>query len=187
VTFIGSDFIEQGKRAAEALTEAMNGNARIIQIEGVPGSTPANDRRRGSEDYIKTHPGMKIIASQPADFERAKGHQVTETLLQVHPDANAIYAHNDGMALGAISALEAAGKKPGQDFVVVSIDGTRDALQALTEGKLLATVEPSPRFGPKAFETMMRYARGEKIEPWVVVPDRFFDRMNAAQFISEAY
>ncbi|MCB5176346.1 ABC transporter substrate-binding protein [Microvirga sp. SM9] len=187
VTFIGSDFIEQGKRAAEALDKATNGNAKIIQLEGTTGSSPANDRRKGFEEYIKNKPNMKIVASQSGDFARDKGRQVAETLLQAHPDATAIYAHNDEMAIGAISALEAAGKKPGQDVTIVSIDGTRDALQAIIDGKMLATVESNPRFGPKAFETMARYAKGEQIEPWVVVPDRFFDKSNAKQLIGEAY
>ena len=187
MTFIGSDFVEQGKRAAEALAKAMNGNAKILQLEGFPGSSPAINRRKGFENAIKAHPGMTIVRSQPADFERAKGRQVTEALLQAHPDANALYAHNDEMALGAIAALEATGKKPNQDVTIVSVDGTRAALQAIMDGKLLATVESNHRFGPKAFETMARYAKGEKIEPWVVITDSFFDTSNAAQLVSQAY
>jgi galactofuranose transport system substrate-binding protein len=187
VTFIGSDFVEQGRRAAEALVKAMPENAGILQVEGFPGSSPAINRRKGFEDALKAHPGMRIVASQPGDFERAKGRQVAETLLQAHPEANPIYAHNDEMALGAIAALEAMGRKPGQDAILVSVDGTRAALQAVVDGKLLATVESNPRFGPKAFETMMRYARGERIEPWVVIPDRLFDKSNAAQLIADAY
>jgi ABC-type sugar transport system substrate-binding protein len=112
---------------------------------------------------------------------------VAETLLQAHPDATAIYAHNDEMAIGAIAALEAAGKKPGKDVIVVSVDGTRDALQAIIDGKMLATVECNPKFGPKAFETLARYAKGEQIEPWVVNTDRFFDKSNATQLIADAY
>jgi ABC-type sugar transport system substrate-binding protein len=187
VTFIGSDFVDEGKRAAEALTKAVNGNAKIIQLEGTTGSSPANDRRKGFEDYIKAHPGMKVVASQSGDFVRDKGRQVAETLIQAHPDATAIYAHNDEMAIGAIAALEAAGKTPGKDVIIVSIDGTRDALQAIIDGKMLATVECNPKFGPKAFETMARYAKGEKIEPWVINNDRFFDKTNAAQLINDAY
>lgn len=187
ITFIGSDFVEQGRRAAEALMKAKSGNAKIIQLEGLPGSSPANGRRKGFEDTIHADPGMTIVVSQPADFERAKGQQVTEALLRARPDANAVYAHNDEMAIGAIAALEAAGRKPGQDMIVVSVDGTRAALQAIIDGKLLATVETNPRFGPVAFEIMNRYARGETIEPWVVIPDRFFDTTNAARFLDSAY
>jgi ribose transport system substrate-binding protein len=187
LTFIGSDFVEEGRRAAEALDKATGGKAQIIQLEGTVGASPANDRRKGFEDYIKDKPGMKIIASQSGDFARDKGRQVAETLLQAHPNATAIYAHNDEMAMGAISALEAAGKTPGKDVLIVSVDGTRDALQAIIDGKMLATVECNPKFGPKAFEVMMRYAKGEKIPPVVVNEDRFFDKTNAKELIADAY
>ncbi len=187
VTFIGSDFIEEGRRAAEWLTKEMGGNAKIIQLEGTTGSSPANDRAKGFADYIKDHSGMQIVASQSGDFARDKGRQVAETLLQAHPDANAIYAHNDEMAIGAIAAIEAAGKVPGKDIIIVSIDGTKDALQAIVDGKLGATVECSPHFGPKAYDTLVAYANGEQIPPKIINPDRFFDKSNAAEFLDEAY
>jgi ABC-type sugar transport system substrate-binding protein len=187
VTFIGSDFIEEGRRAAEWLTKAMNGKANIIQLEGTTGSSPANDRAKGFADYIKDHPDMKIVASQSGDFARDKGRQVAETLLQSNPDANAIYAHNDEMAIGAISALEAAGKTPGKDVIIVSIDGTRDALQAIIDGKMGATVECSPFFGPAAYDTLEKYANGETIPPKIINEDRFFDASNAKEFLAEAY
>ena len=187
VTFIGSDFVAEGRRAGEALAKAMGGNARIIQLEGTTGSSPANDRRKGFEEGIKAGGGMKVIASQSGDFVRDKGRQVAETLLQAHPDANAVYAHNDEMAIGALAALEAAGRKAGQDVMLVSVDGTRDALQAIIDGKMLATVECNPKFGPKAFETLARYAKGEAIEPWVVNTDRFYDKSNASQLIADSY
>ncbi|MGI4954606.1 MAG: ABC transporter substrate-binding protein [Janthinobacterium lividum] len=187
VTFIGSDFVAEGRRAGEALAKATGGKALIIQIEGTTGSSPANDRRKGFEEGIKASPGMRIIASQSGDFVRDKGRQVAETLLQAHSDATAVYAHNDEMAIGALAALEAAGKKAGQDVMVVSVDGTRDALQAIIDGKMLATVECNPKFGPKAFETLARYAKGETIEPWVVNVDRFYDKSNATQMIADSY
>jgi galactofuranose transport system substrate-binding protein len=105
VTFIGSDFVQEGKRAAEALDKAVGGKAKIIQLEGTTGSSPANDRAKGFKEYIKDHPDMQIVASQSGDFVRDKGRQVAETLLQAHPDATAIYAHNDEMAIGAIAAV----------------------------------------------------------------------------------
>ena len=110
-----------------------------------------------------------------------------ETLLQAHPDVNVVYARTDEMAIGAIQALELAGRKPGEDVLIVSIDGTRDALQAIIDGKMGVTVESSPFFGPLACDVMKRYAAGETIEPWVKVQDRIFTKENAADHIAEAY
>jgi galactofuranose transport system substrate-binding protein len=187
VTMIGSDFVKEGEMAAEWLAKAMNQKATIIELEGTVGSSPAIDRKKGFDETIKNYPDMKIVASQTGDFARDKGRQVAETLLQAHPDATAIYAHNDEMAIGAIAALEAAGKVPGKDVIVVSIDGTKDAAQAIIDGKMGATVECNPKFGPKAFETMVKYANGETFPPKIVNPDRFFDISNAAAYLPEAY
>jgi ribose transport system substrate-binding protein len=205
VCFIGSNFIQEGARAAEWLVTAMNGTATIIELEGTTGSSPAIDRQKGFRDYLAGtynseenegtpaavvaggFPDMKIVASQTGDFARDKGRQVFETLYQANPEANAVYAHNDEMALGAIAALEAAGKVPGTDVIIVSVDGSRDALQAIIDGKLGATVECNPRFGPKAFETLDKYAAGEEIPVKIINPDRFFDINNAEELIDEAY
>lgn len=187
VTMIGSDFVEEGRKAAEWLAKTTNGKAVIIELEGTVGSSPAIDRKKGFDDEIAKHPDMKIVASQTGDFARDKGRQVAETLLQAHPDVTAIYAHNDEMAIGAIAALESAGKVPGKDVIVVSIDGIKDAAQAIVDGKLGATVECSPKFGPKAFEVMQGYANGEKFAEKIVNPDRFFDASNAASYLPEAY
>jgi galactofuranose transport system substrate-binding protein len=187
VTFIGSDFIEEGKRAADWLIKKTGGTAKIIELEGTTGSSPANDRKKGFDDAIKAQSGMQILASQTGDFARDKGRQVMETLLQAHPDVTVVYAHNDEMAIGAIAALEAAGKKPGTDVIVVSIDGEKDALQAIVDGKMGASVECNPRFGPKAFETLLKYANGEKIDPKIINPDKFYDSSNAAQELPTAY
>ena len=187
VCFIGSDFIQEGKRVAEWLIKKTGGNAKIIELEGTTGSSPANDRKKGFDDTIKGQSGMQILASQTGDFARDKGRQVMETLLQAHPDVTAVYAHNDEMAIGAIAALEAAGRKPGKDVTVVSIDGEKDALQAIIDGKMGATCECNPRFGPKAFETLEKYASGEQIPPKIINPDNFFDETNAKDFIASSY
>ena len=100
---------------------------------------------------------------------------------------NVVYAHNDEMAIGAIQALELAGRKPGEDVTIVSIDGTRDALQAIIDGKMGVTVESSPFFGPLACEVMKKYAAGKTIPEWVKVEDRIFTKDNAADHIDEAY
>ena len=188
VTFIGSDFVDQGRRAAEWLTENFDGEKGvIIELEGTTGSSPANDRKKGFDEAIGANDKFEIVASQTGDFARDKGRQVMETLLQAHPDVNVVYAHNDEMAIGAIQALEAAGRKPGEDVTVVSIDGTRDALQAIIDGKMGVTVESSPFFGPVSCDTLKKYAAGETIEPWVKVEDRIFTAENAADHIGEAY
>jgi ribose transport system substrate-binding protein len=187
VTFIGSDFIEEGRRAGAWLVNNTNGKATIIQLLGTTGSSPANDRRKGFEDVIKAYPDMKIVASQDGDFTRDKGRQVMETLLQANPNVTAVYAHNDEMAIGAIAALEAAGKKPGKDVIVVSIDGEKDALQAIIDGKLGASVECNPRFGPKAFDTLVKYANGEQIPVKIINPDNFYDSKNAKDLLSGSY
>lgn len=188
VAFLGSDFIDQGRRVAEWTLANFKGDKGIIvELEGTTGSSPANDRKKGFDDVMAKHDNMTIVASQSGDFARDLGRQVMETLLQAHPDVNIVYAHNDEMAIGAIQALELAGRKPGDDVLVVSIDGTRDALQAIIDGKMGVTVESSPFFGPLACEVMTRYANGEEIEHWVQVKDRIFTAENAADHVDEAY
>lgn len=188
VAFLGSDFVEQGKTAADWLIENFQGDKGIIvELEGTTGSSPANDRRKGFDERIAEDDRFEIVASQSGDFARDQGRQVMETLLQAHPDVNVVYAHNDEMALGAIQALELAGRKPGEDVTVVSIDGTRDALQAIIDGKMGVTVESSPFFGPLACDVMKRYAAGEDIPGWIKVEDRVFTSDNAADHVDEAY
>ncbi len=187
LTFIGSNFVEEGKRIAEWLVKNANGKSKIIELEGTTGSSPAIDRKKGFDEAIKAAGGFEIVASQTGDFARDKGRQVAEALLQAHPDADIIYAHNDEMAMGAIAALEAAGKVPGKDVLVLSIDGGKEAVQAVVDGKIAAVVECNPRFGPKAFETMQRYAKGEAIEPILVNEDKFYDASNAAAELADAY
>jgi len=193
VTFIGSDFVQQGMMAAQWLDKATGGNAKIIELEGTTGAGPAIDRKTGFDDYVAgtfkgtptadgARSGMEIIASQSGDFLRDTGQKVMETLLTAHPEVTAVYAHNDEMAIGAIAALKAAGRKPGQDVILVSIDGENAAMDAIVAGELGASVESSPFFGPISHDTMMQYVNGETIPAWVVVSDRFFDASNAKDF-----
>jgi galactofuranose transport system substrate-binding protein len=188
LAFIGSNFVEEGQRVADWTIKQTGGKGKIIELEGSIGASPANDRKKGFDETIKAKaPGMSIVASQSGDFNRDKGRQLAETLLQAHPDATIVYAHNDEMALGAITAIEAAGKVPGKDILVVSIDGEKDAVQAIIDGKLGATCECNPRFGPASFDIMYKYANGETIPPVIVNPDRFFDASNAKEMLSTAF
>jgi len=188
VTFIGSNFIEEGKRAGEWLAKQTGGKAGIIELLGTAGSSVANDRHQGFADAIKGHPEMRIIASQDANFTRAQGQRVMENLIQAHGNAiTAVYTHNDEMALGAIQALKTRNMNPGKDVLVVSVDGQKSALEAIIRGEMNATVECNPRFGPIAFDTLEKYRRKEAIPPKIIVPDRFFDASNAQQFVNDAY
>src|SRR5215213_4661307 len=188
VTFIGSNFIEEGKRAGEWLAKQTSGKAGIVELLGTAGSSVANDRHQGFADAIKAHPDMKIITAQDGNFTRAQGQKVMESLIQAHGKSiTAVYTHNDEMALGAIQALKAANMNPGKDVLVVSVDGQKSALQAIVNGEMNATVECNPRFGPLAFDAFERYLKGEKLPPQIINEDRFFDANNAAQFVNEAY
>jgi ribose transport system substrate-binding protein len=188
LAFIGSNFIQEGQRVADWTIAKTGGKGKIIELEGTIGSSPANDRKKGFDDQIKAKaPELVILASQSGDFARDKGRQVAETLLQAHPDATIVYAHNDEMALGAIAAIEAAGKVPGKDILVVSIDGEKDGLQAIADGKLGCSCECNPRFGPAAFDILYKYAGGETIPASIINPDNFYDASNVAAALPTAY
>jgi ribose transport system substrate-binding protein len=188
VTVLKSDFVEQGRRAAEWLAQHTNGKANIVELSGTSGASVSQDRQQGFADEIKKHPDMKIIASQTGNFNRAEGQKVMQNIIQsMGKQITAVYAHNDEMAIGAIQALKAAGMNPGKDVLIVSVDGEKAALQAIIDGDMNATVESNPRFGPLAFETLQKFLNGEKLPPKIILPDRFFDASNAKQFLDEAY
>jgi ABC-type sugar transport system substrate-binding protein len=188
VTFIGSNFVEEGQRAGEWLAKQTNGKAGIVELTGTAGSSVANDRSQGFKDAIKDKPEMKIIASQTGDFNRALAQKTMENIIQsLGKEITVVYAHNDEMALGAIQALKDANMNPGKDVIVLSVDGEKAALQAIGQGTMNVSVECNPRFGPIAFDTLEKYLNGEKVSTKIIVPDRFFDQSNAQQFVNEAY
>jgi len=157
VTFIGSDFVEEGRRAARWLVERAKKTPdavlNIVELQGTVGSAPALDRKKGFAEIIAGNPKLKVIRSQTGDFTRAKGKEVMEAFLKAEgKKINVLYAHNDDMAIGAIQAIEEAGMKPGKDILVISIDGVRGAFEAMIAGKLNVTVECSPLLGPQLMQ-----------------------------------
>ncbi|WP_179133960.1 ABC transporter substrate-binding protein [Halobacillus massiliensis] len=188
-TFIGSDFIKQGERAAEWLVEELNGEGNIVELSGTTGASVAIDRAEGFRNYLQEHaPEMEIIASQTGDFARSEGQSVMESMLQSNGDnIDAVYTHNDEMAIGAINAIKSAGYTPNEDITVVSVDGTKDALQSIIDGELGATVESSPFFGPVVFDVIEKLEAGESVDTEIIIEDRFFDENNAEEFLDEAY
>ncbi len=181
VTFIGSDFIKEGEMAAEWMAKKMNGKGKIAELTGTTGSAPANDRAKGFRNAIAKHPEMQIVFTQTGDFTRAKGKEVMEALLKspTGKTIGAVYAHNDDMALGAIQAMEEAGIKPGEDMIIVSIDGVKAAFEAMAAGKLNCSVECNPLLGPYLFDTIEKVRKGESVPKWTVIEDKFYDETTA--------
>jgi ribose transport system substrate-binding protein len=187
-TLIASNFIQEGERAAAWLAQETGGTAAIVELVGTVGSTPVIDRARGFRDVISRFPRMTIVASESGDFLRTQGQKAMESIIRsAGRRMTAVFAQNDEMAIGAIQALKAAGMVPGRDVILVSIDGERDALKAIVAGELGASIECNPRFGPKAFDVIAELQRGGKIPENIVIPDLFFDKRNALQYIDKAY
>ena len=181
--FIGSDFVEEGRRAANEVLKLTDGKAGVAELVGTVGSAPAIDRAKGFREVMASHPDVKILMSQSGDFTRAKGKEVMEAFLKA-PNAKEItvlFAHNDDMALGAIQAMEEAGIKPGQDIKIVSIDGVRGAFEAMKDGKLNVTVECNPLLGPQLFDLVEKVAKGESVPARVVTQEGVYEQAQAAE------
>ncbi len=168
VSYLGSDFLEEGRNAARVLQKLVNGQANIVELVGTIDSAPANDRYTGFREILKNYPAMQIIDSQSGDFTRARGKEVMDASLKKHGNQiTAVYAHNDDMALGAIQAIEEFGLKPGTDIKIVSVDATRGAFEAMIAGKLNATIECNPLLGPQFFELALKVVNGQPVPKWV--------------------
>jgi ABC-type sugar transport system substrate-binding protein len=183
-THLGSDFLEEGRKAGRVMANLLDGKGNIVELVGTEGSAPAIDRAKGFREILKDYPGMKIIASKSGDFTRALGKEVMEEFLNTYGNhIDALFAHNDDMAIGAISAIEAYGLRPGVDIKIVSIDAIRDAFQAMIDGKLNATVECNPLLGPKFFELALKVANGEEVPKWIPSDESIFFPENAAEIL----
>jgi len=184
VTFLGSDFIEEGRNAARIMVDLLDGKGNIVELVGTEGSAPAIDRAIGFREILGDYPQMNIIASENGDFTRAKGREVMEGFLNAHGDQiDALYAHNDDMAIGAIRAIEDYGLKPGEDIKIVSIDAIRDAFQAMIDGKINATVECNPLLGPQFFELALKVVNGEKVPKWIPSEEGIFFPEDAEELL----
>jgi galactofuranose transport system substrate-binding protein len=184
VSLIGSDFIEEGRRAGRWLlehTRDVPGDIDIAELQGSVGSAPANDREQGFAEVIVTDRRYHIIRSRTADFDRAKAREVMADFLRAEGRRiRVLFAHSDTMALGGIEAIEAAGLKPGQDILVISIEGSRKALEAIVAGKLNVTVECSPLLGPQLMAVVKEAAAGKPVPKRVITQELVFTRENAA-------
>jgi ABC-type sugar transport system substrate-binding protein len=181
-TFIGSDFVLEGKKAGEWLVkeyEGKTGDVNIVELQGSPGAAPANDRKAGFADVIKADPKFKVIASQTGQFTRTDGKEVMEAFLKAHPKIDVLYAHNDDMGLGAIEAIEAAGKKPGTDIKIITVDAVKDGMTALAAGKINYIVECSPLLGPQLMDLAKKVKAGDTVEQRVLTEETTFTQEQA--------
>ncbi|MCA8280026.1 ABC transporter substrate-binding protein [Burkholderia cepacia] len=187
VTMIGSDFLEEGRRAGHWMEEHYKNDAgpiNIVELQGTVGSAPANDRRAGLLEVIKNNPKFKVIASQSGDFTLAGGKQVMEAFAKTYgKQINVVYAHNDDMALGAIQAMEEAGIKPGKDVSVVSFDATKGGFQAMIAGKINVDVECSPLLGPQLMSAVKDVVAGKQLPKRIVTNETVFPMNVAAQVL----
>ena len=165
VSFIASNNVEGGKLAGEYILEKVGENAEVVQLEGIPGASSTRERGEGFKEA--TDGKIDLVASQTANFDRAEGLTVMENLLQAHPDVKAVFCQNDEMALGASEAIKTSGK----DIVVVGFDGNDDAISAVEDGSLSATVAQKPKeMGKLAIETAIKYLKGETVDEQVDSP-----------------
>jgi simple sugar transport system substrate-binding protein len=185
VTLVASDFIEEGRLAATWLAKRLHGVGRVAELQGSVGAGPANDRRRGFAEMLALHPALVVAKSRCGDFNRGKGREAMAGLLAEAKNENlaidAVFAHNDDMALGAIEAIAAAGLAPGRDVVVVSVDGIRGAFEAMAAGTLNATIECTPLLGVPVFDAVERVLAGQALPRKVIITDRLYDQDDARE------
>ena len=166
IAHIASDNTAGGEMAGNYIAEKLGKGAKIIQLEGIAGTSAARERGAGFAKAAQAH-DFKILASQPADFDRSKGLNVMENLLTAQPEVQGVFAQNDEMALGALRAIQAAGKK---DLVLVGFDGTDDGVKAVKGGKMAATIAQQPeKIGEIGVQTADKVLKGEKVEASIPV------------------
>jgi simple sugar transport system substrate-binding protein len=187
VGFLGSDFVEEGRKAGRWVSEQFKDakdDVNIVELQGTVGAAPANDRKIGFEEIIAANPHLKIIRSQTGDFTRTKGKEAMEAILKSESrKIHVLYAHNDDMAIGAIQAIEEAGLKPGKEILIVSIDAVKGAFEAMIAGSLNATIECNPLLGPQLMTSVAEVVSGRPIPKRILVEETMFTMDTAKQYI----
>jgi ribose transport system substrate-binding protein len=160
--------------------KSLNGKGKIVHIDGVPAAITAQMRKKGFERAVKETPGIEVLASQPGQYRRLPAQQVFENLMQRFPEIDAVVSANDDMAVGVVEALHAAGR--GGKTKVVGIDGIPDAIQAIADGKMFATVDFSGHDQSYlAVQAAVRTLKGEKVPPEILLPVFIIDKDNVAK------
>ncbi|GAA4417921.1 ABC transporter substrate-binding protein [Actinokineospora soli] len=184
-TFLGSDFVEEGRKAGKWLVDNTQGAVNVVELQGTTGAAPAIDRKEGFEEVIAARPDIKVVATQSGDFTRAGGKQVMEAFLKSTPDIDVVYAHNDDMGLGAIEAIKAAGKKPGVDIKIITVDAVKDGMQALANGEINFIVECNPLLGDQLMDLAKKVVAGQEVPKRVVTEETTFTPEQAKAALPE--
>ncbi len=188
VVSIRSDFFDEGRMAAQWLVDRLGGTGNLVILSGTKESSAAMDRQAGFMSVVHAHPGVAILRTEDADFLRSLAQRTMEQIIQTEKrPIHGVFCHNDEMAIGAIQALKAAGFKPGEDVVVVGIDGALDALKAIIAGEMGATVTCDPYYGPLVFDVIERLEAGEKVPVSIIIPERLIDKRNAVEELPRAF
>jgi len=188
LTIMGSDFVKEGEKAATWLGDYLKKQGiddgkkaiNIVELQGTTGSAPAIERKTGFGNILKQHSNWQITRSQTGNFTSAEGKQVMEAFLKADPTIQVLFAHNDQMALGAIQAIKEAGKKPGKDIIIVSIDGVKGAFEAMVAGELNCSVECNPLLGPQAVQAIRDLRDGKTLPARIWTIEGVFDQTTAA-------
>lgn len=171
-TMIASDHVWAGEQAAIVMNDLLGGAGKVVELEGTVGASAAVQRKQGFDDYIANNcPDIEILDSQTGDFTRAMGKEVMESFLKSYSDIDAVFCHNDDMALGAIEAIKEAGLKPGEDIKVVGVDGVKGAFESMLAGEMNCTVECTPILAQQIFDTAAKLKNGETVDKWIMSAD----------------
>ncbi len=171
-TMIASDHVWAGEQAAIVMNDLLGGTGKVVELEGTVGASAAVQRKQGFDDYIANNcPDIEILDSQTGDFTRAMGKEVMESFLKSYSDIDAVFCHNDDMALGAIEAIKEAGLKPGEDIKVVGVDGVKGAFESMLAGEMNCTVECTPILAQQIFDTAAKLKNGETVDKWIMSAD----------------
>jgi len=186
LTIMGSNFVEEGEKAAKWLGEYLEKQGmagkpiNIVELQGTTGSAPAIDRKTGFANGMKKFPNWKLTRSQTGNFTVAEGKAVMEAFLKADKTIQVLYAHNDGMALGAIQAIKEAGLKPGKDIIVIGVDAVKGAFEAMVAGEMNASIECNPLLGPQALQAVKDLRDGKKLPARIWTIEGVYDQTNAA-------
>ncbi|MDO5695458.1 MAG: substrate-binding domain-containing protein [Eubacteriales bacterium] len=181
IAHVGYDAVKSGNLAGEFLAKSLGGKGKVVELQGILGSNVAQERSKGFNEIMDKNPDIEIVARQTANFNRTEGLSVMENILQGNPEIDGIYCANDEMLLGALEAVNAAGRK--DKIVMIGCDALDETIDAIKNGKVEATIaEPPFVLGRGIMNTAVKHLKGEKVEKDVVLKNKVLTKENVDSF-----